>query len=107
MAAVAPTLTAAAPPRLIERRWPWLAASLVLTFALFVSTTAGWWWYADQRDAQARRSALDLMWLGQTVAQTLDLNRRILVNWAHDLIPLSPAASAEFVSRIGGLMKEN
>ena len=96
-----------APQRFLQSRWPWLAASLALTLALFVSTTVGWLWYADQRDAQARRSALDLMWLEQTVQQTLELNRRILMNWSHDLIPPSPAASAEFLSRITGLLKEN
>jgi signal transduction histidine kinase len=93
--------------RFLQSRWPWLAASLALTFALFVSTTVGWLWYADQRDAQARRSTLDLMWLEQTVQQTLDLNRRMLMNWSHDLIPPSPAASAEFLSRIASLLKDN
>ncbi|HEX6704443.1 MAG TPA: ATP-binding protein [Albitalea sp.] len=93
--------------RLVESRWPWLAASLALTLGLFVSTAAGWFWYADQREAQARRSSLDLLWLEQTVQQTLELNRKLLVNWSRDLIPPSSAASAEFVSRIAALMKDN
>jgi two-component system, LuxR family, sensor histidine kinase DctS len=92
--------------RFIESRWPWLGASLALTLGLFVSTTVGWFWYADQREAQARRSSLDLLWLEQTVQQTLELNKKMLVNWAHDLAPPTAAASDEFVSRAAGLMKE-
>ena len=94
-------------PRFIESRWPWLAASLALTLGLFVSTTLGWLWYADQRDAQERRSSLDLLWLEQSVRQTLELNQNILANWAHDLAPPSPAATAEFATRIGGLMRDS
>ncbi|HMC15640.1 MAG TPA: hypothetical protein VKI18_08420, partial [Albitalea sp.] len=70
---------AVAPARFIESRWPWLAASLVLTLGLFVSTTLGWLWYADQRDAQARRSSLDLLWLEESVRHRLELNQKMLV----------------------------
>ena len=97
----------AAPHRFIESRWPWLAASLALTLGLFVSTAVGWFWYADQREAQAHRSSLDLLWLEQAVLRALELNQKILVNWAHDLAPPAAGASEEFVSRIAGLMKEN
>ena len=72
-----------------------------------MATTLGWLWYVDQRDAQERQSALDLLWLEQTVARTLEVNQRMLANWSHDLVPPTPAASAEFVARIGGLMKHN
>jgi signal transduction histidine kinase len=94
-------------PRFIESRWPWLAASLALTLGLFVSTTLGWLWYADQRDARERRSSLDLLWLEQSVRQTLELNQKFLVNWAQDLAPPSTPATAEFGSRIGGLMRDS
>ena len=96
-----------APPLFLHSRWPWWAASLALTLGLFVSTTLGWLWYVDQRDANARRSALDLLWLEQTVQQTLELDQRFLSNWANDLAPPSPQASAEFQTRIHGLMKDN
>jgi len=93
--------------RLVQSRWPWLAASLALTLSLFVSTTVGWLWYADQRDAQARRSALDLLWLEQSVQRTLEVNQRMLSNWAHDLVPPTAGATADFVQRIGGLMRDS
>lgn len=93
--------------RFIESRWPWLAASLALTLALFVSTTVGWLWYADQRDAQARRSSLDLLWLEQTIQRTLETHQRMLANWAQDLAARTPAASAEFRSRAAELMRDN
>ncbi len=95
------------PQRFIESRWPWLAASLALTLGLFVSTTLGWLWYADQRDAQERRSSLDLLWLEESVRHTLELNQKFLVNWAQDLAPPAPAATAEFSTRIGGLMRDS
>lgn len=97
-----------APSPFLHKRWPWWAASLALTLGLFVATIVGWLWHADQRDAQARRSALDLMWLEQAVQQTLDLNRRMLVNWSHDLVPPAAAgATAEFLSRSAGLLRDN
>jgi len=109
MSAVAPPLipTDRLASRWIERRWPWIAASLLLTLGLFVSTILGWLWYADQRDAEARRSSLDLLWLEQTLQQTLELNQRFLANWAHDLIPPSQSATTEFLSRADGLVKRN
>ena len=83
-----------AAPLFLRSRWPWWAASLALTLGLFVATTLGWLWYADQRDANARRSALDLLWLEQTVQQKLLLNERLLSNWSHDLVPPSDPALA-------------
>ncbi len=90
----------------VHRRWPWWAASLALTAGLFVSSTLGWLWYLDQREQQERRTALDGLWLEQTIHQALDQHQHILGNWAHDLAPPSPAALAEFTSRVDGLMKE-
>ncbi|MEK8033632.1 ATP-binding protein [Ideonella sp. DXS29W] len=91
----------------VHRRWPWWAASLALVLGLFVSTTLGWQWFKDQRAQQDHRSALDGLWLEQTIRSTLDQHQRMLVNWAHDLAPPSPAALDEFTSRIDGLMKEH
>ncbi|MED5618135.1 ATP-binding protein [Ideonella sp. BN130291] len=101
--------TARSTLQLIERRWPWLAVSLALTLGLFVCTTLGWWWYADQRDAQARRLTLDLLWLEQTLQRTLETHQRMLVNWAEDLAApgAGQATGAEFRERIAGLMKDH
>ncbi len=96
-----------AAPLFLRSRWPWWAASLALTLGLFVATTLGWLWYADQRDANARRSALDLLWLEQTVQQKLQLNERLLSNWSHDLVPPTEPAMAEFVLRSSALVKDN
>ncbi|MFO1336783.1 MAG: ATP-binding protein [Burkholderiaceae bacterium] len=99
-------MPATAAPPFVHRRWPWWAASLALTAGLFVSSTLGWLWYLDQREQQARRAALDGLWLEQTIHQALDQHLHILGNWAHDLAPPTPAALAEFASRVDGLMKE-
>src|SRR6185369_8554433 len=47
------------------------------------------------------------LWLEESVRHRLELNQKILVNWAQDLVPPTPAATAEFSSRIGGLMRDN
>ncbi|NRF71558.1 PAS domain S-box protein [Aquincola sp. S2] len=94
--------------RLLYSRWPWLLASLVLMLGLVGATVLGWLWYADQREAQDRRAALDFLWLEQTVQQTLTTNQRLLANWAHDLAPpTNRDAIAEFITRSGGLMRDN
>lgn len=90
----------------VHRRWPWWAASLALVLGLFVSSTLGWQWLRDQREQQEHRSALDGLWLEQTIRATLDQHEHILGNWAHDVAPPSPAALDEFTARIDGLMKE-
>jgi two-component system sensor histidine kinase DctS len=98
----------------LRNRWPWLTASILLTGLLFVSTTLGWYWYTEQRAAAARQLSLDLLWLEQSIAESLQGNKNILANWANDL-PASaaskPASTAkaleEFSSRISGMMKEN
>ncbi|HEX5685424.1 MAG TPA: ATP-binding protein [Ideonella sp.] len=90
----------------VHRRWPWWAASLALVLGLFVSSTLGWQWLRDQREQQEHRSALDGLWLEQTIRATLDQHLHILGNWAHDVAPPTPAALADFTSRIDGLMKE-
>ncbi len=91
---------------LVHRRWPWWAASLALVLGLFVSSTLGWQWLRDQREQQEHRSALDGLWLEQTIRATLDQHQHILGNWAHDVAPPTPAALDEFTARIDGLMKE-
>jgi signal transduction histidine kinase len=93
--------------QLIRSRWPWLAASLILTASLFVSTTLGWLWYADQRATAARQLSLDLIWLEQMVTQSLSDNERLLSDWAHDLQTPTPRATAGFMELADGLMKEN
>jgi signal transduction histidine kinase len=93
-------------PSLFERKASWLAASLALTLLLFVATTLGWWWYADQRDARARRLALDFVWIEQSLQRTLETDRRTLVNWAADLGTPAPASAVELRERIAGLMKD-
>ncbi|PRC94652.1 ATP-binding protein [Solimicrobium silvestre] len=93
--------------KFVQSRWPWLAASLILTVALFVSSTLGWLWYADQRDAAARELSLDLLWLEQNVTQTLSDNEHMLDNWARDLQTPSAHSYADFLSLADGLMKEN
>lgn len=93
--------------KLIQSRWPWLAASLILTVSLFVSTTLGWLWYTDQRDSAARELSLDLLWLEQNVFEALSDNERMLQNWAHDLQQSGAGKNAEFVSLVNGLMNEN
>jgi hypothetical protein len=93
--------------RLIQSRWPWLVASLLLTVTLFVSTTVGWFWYVDQRDSAARILSLDLLWLEQTVTQSLNDNQRMMEIWAHDLEKPSPRNIAEFLTLSDGMMKEN
>jgi len=90
----------------VQRRWPWWAASLALVLGLFVSSTLGWQWLRDQREQQEHRSALDGLWLEQTIRATLDQHQHILGNWAHDVAPPLPVALAEFTARIDGLMKE-
>lgn len=90
----------------VHRRWPWWAASLALVLGLFVSSTLGWQWLRDQREQQEHRSALDGLWLEQTIRATLDQHQHILGNWAHDVAPPLPVALAEFTVRIDGLMKE-
>ena len=108
-----PTDPAPAPPAVpttaqpfVHRRWPWWAASLALTLGLFVSSTLGWLWFLDQREQKARSAVLDGLWLEQTIHQTLTQHQHILGNWAHDVAPPTPAALADFVARIDGLMKE-
>lgn len=98
----------------IRNRWPWLTASILLTGLLFVSSTLGWYWYTEQRAAAARQLSLDLLWLEQSIAESLQGNKNILSNWANDL-PVSatnnPVSSAkalvDFSSRIAGMIKEN
>ena len=97
----------AATQKFIQSRWPWLAASLILTAALFVSTTLGWLWYADQRATAARQLSLDLLWLEQMVTTSLNDNERMLNNWAHDLQKPTPHAIEDFMSLSDGLMKVN
>jgi signal transduction histidine kinase len=91
----------------LRSRWPWWLAALTLTLGLFVASTVGWYWYVDQRDAQERRLALDLLWLEQNLQQTLQLNEHMVVNWAHDLTPFSVPSLVEFQSRVAGLQKDN
>ena len=93
--------------KLIQSRWPWLAASLALTVTLFVSTTLGWLWYTDQRDSAARELSLDLLWLEQNVFETLNDNERMLQNWAHDLPQAGTGPNTEFITLANGLMNEN
>ena len=93
--------------QLIHSRWPWLAASLLLTIVLFVSTTLGWLWYADSRAQAERRLSLDLLWLEQSITQSMGDNQRMLENWAHDLQNPTPHAVADFLSLSDGMMKVN
>jgi PAS domain S-box-containing protein len=93
--------------KFIQSRWPWLAVSLILTVSLFVSTTLGWLWYADQRETAARQLSLDLLWLEQIVTESLNDNQNKLSNWVHDLQMPSPRATADFMTLADGLMKEN
>lgn len=93
--------------KFIQSRWPWLAASLLLTIGLFVSTTVGWLWYVDQRDNAARILSLDLLWLEQSVTQSLDDHQRMMEIWAHDLQNPGPQAIAEFLNLSDGMMNEN
>ncbi|MBV8666217.1 MAG: hypothetical protein JO269_07010 [Burkholderiaceae bacterium] len=93
--------------KLIRSRWPWLAASLTLTAALFVATTLGWLWYADQRATAERQLSLDLTWLDQNVTQSLHDNQELLTNWAQDLQTSTPRKQADFFSLADGLMKQN
>jgi len=93
--------------KLIRSRWPWLAASLILTVSLFVSTTLGWFWYTDQRDSAARELSLDLLWLEQNVFETLNDNERMLQNWARDLQQPGIGKNSEFINLVNGLMNEN
>ncbi|QPF72604.1 hypothetical protein G8A07_06450 [Roseateles sp. DAIF2] len=88
------------------RRPAWLLALGVAASLLLLSVGA-WWWLAEQREDEARRAALDRTWLEQSLAQTLQINERMLSNWAHDLGTPSEAAAAEFQTRIAGLMKDN
>lgn len=95
----------------IQNRWPWLAASIILTALLFISTSLGWFWYTEQRATAERQLSLDLLWLEQSVAESLLIHKKILVNWANDLPPDTSARSSkateEFLSNINGLVKEN
>ncbi len=93
--------------QLIHSRWPWLAASLLLTIGLFVSTTLGWFWYTDSRAQAERQLSLDLLWLDQSITQTMGDNQRMLENWAHDLQNPAPNAVADFLSLSDGMMKAN
>jgi len=93
--------------KFVKRRWPWLAASLILTVALFVATTLGWLWYVDQRDSTARQLSLDLLWLEQSVTQNLNDNEHMLGNWARDLQKPGAAHAGEFLNLADGLIKEN
>lgn len=93
--------------KIVHSRWPWLLASLVLTIALFVSTTLGWLWYADQKAAAERQLSLDLLWLNQMISQSLNDNERMLSNWSQDLPTPSPHALDEFLSLSDGLIKTN
>lgn len=101
-----PTVSTTALP-LVHRRWPWWLASLVLVLSMFAATTLGWLWQLDQREQQARRSALDGLWLEQAIRQTLAQQLHIFSNWAHDIAPPSAPALGEFSSRIEGLIKES
>ncbi len=91
--------------QLIHSRWPWLAASLLLTMGLFVSTTLGWLWYTDQRAQAERQLSLDLLWLEQSITQSMSDNQRMLGNWAHDLQNPTPHAVSDFLSLSDGMMK--
>jgi two-component system sensor histidine kinase DctS len=99
----------------IQSRWPWLAASIILTALLFISTSIGWFWYTEQRATAERQLSLDLLWLEQSIAESLLINKKMLVNWANDLptdsskIPtkISSKAAEEFLSNVDGLVKEN
>lgn len=87
-------------------RPPWLLA-LSVAAALLLLSVGAWWWVAEQREDEARRAMLDRTWLEQSIAQTLQVNERMLSNWAHDLAAPSEAAAADFSARIAGLMKDN
>lgn len=91
--------------KFIQSRWPWLAASLILTISLFVSTTLGWLWYTDQRATAARQLSLDLLWLEQIVTESLGEDQHMLSTWSHDLQKPTPAAVSDFLSLSDGLMK--
>jgi signal transduction histidine kinase len=91
--------------KLIQSRWPWLAASLFLTVTLFVSTTLGWLWYSDQRATAARQLSLDLLWLEQIVTESLGENEHMLTNWSRDLQAPTPHAVNDFLALSDGLMK--
>jgi|GEM_PF-424472 len=93
--------------QLIHSRWPWLAASLLLTIGLFVSTTLGWLWYTDQRAQAERQLSLDALWLEQSITQSLGDNQRMLENWSHDLQNPTPHAVSDFLALSDGMMKVN
>lgn len=93
--------------KLIQSRWPWLAASLTLTVSLFVASTLGWLWYADQRENAARQLSLDLLWLDQAIAESLSQNERLLDKWGADLQQPGQQPLHEFLDLADGLMKEN
>lgn len=87
-------------------RWSWWAAALALTLLMILLATLAWLWVADQRRAEERRQSLDLLWLEQTLKERLDSDAKLLLNWAHDLAPPLPAATAEFSQRSSGWMKD-
>lgn len=89
-----------------------MAAIILLSF-LFIFASIGWYWYADQRANTQRQLSLDLFWLEQSIAETLEGNRRILGNWGSDLIPepgtTRPHLQAikDFKARVENLSKSN
>lgn len=95
----------------IQSRWPWLAASIILTAVLFISTSLGWFWYSEQRASAERQLSLDLLWLEQSIAESLLIHKKMLANWATDLpsdtTKKSSKATEDFLSNISGLVKEN
>ncbi len=93
--------------RSLNSRWLWFSLALSLTIGLFVLSTLGWNWYADQKAASARQSSLDLLWIEQTITNKLETHQSILQNWGEDIQTRSDRGHAEFLRRIDTLIKEN
>ena len=93
--------------KFIQSRWPWLAASILLTVGLFVTTTLGWLWYVDQRDSAERVLSLDLLSLERSIIQNLDENQQKLKIWSRKLQHPNSRSTIEFLSLSDGLMEEN
>ncbi|MBC3883203.1 sensor histidine kinase [Undibacterium sp. LX40W] len=95
------------PSRSLNSRWLWASLALFLTTGLFVLSTIGWNWYADQQASNARQSSLDLLWIEQTITNKLETHRSILQNWGEDIQSHNDQSHAEFLRRIDALIKEN
>jgi PAS domain S-box-containing protein len=101
------TIATEAVLRFFQGRRFWLTTLIILVLPVFVCTTAAWTWYIDKQAADQRQTSLDTLWQEQTIRSALEADQHTLNNWASDLAYGDQHATADFLERVSGLIKEN